>query len=256
MNEPTISRKDLDNEQFIQLRKNTEKIAALLHKRLKSHLNILKPLFNPIKLLGAYIKSAGMDDVPGSDKVFARLQEEYAAVCETPFGLSRKLPSPLTSMTSQIDATPYKYTLYMGNAGDKATTITAPTRWILSYQSDCPYDRMRDMVQGVVSRQPEELKSSLIKHLVMFLLLQKFTDLTRLLQDLRYEVEFKKCEELGGLPLVLVKAPIESFLPSNEFIANVTQLSGIPAFQEIIDVDAPENMPDPLKESLKAAVMQ
>jgi hypothetical protein len=34
----------------------------------------------------------------------------------------------------------------------------------------------------------------------------------------------------------------------------VTQLSGIPAFQEIIDFDAPENMPDPLKETLKTAI--
>ena len=253
MNESTISRKDLDNDQFIQLRKNTEKIAEFLHKRLKGHLNILKPLFNPVRLLGSYIKSAAMEDVPGSDKEFARLQEEYAAVCETPFGLPRKLSSPLTSMTAQVDATPYKYSLYMDNGGNRATTVIAPTRWILSYQSDCPFDRMKDMIKGVVSRQPEELKSALIKHLVMFLLLKKFTDLTRLLQDLRYDIEFIKSDELGGLPLVLVKAPIESFLPSDEFINNVTQLSGIPAFQEIIDYDAPDKMPDPLKESLQEA---
>ncbi len=254
MSESSILRKDLDNEQFIQLRKNTEKIADLLHKRLKNHLSILKPLFNPVKLLGAYIKSANMDDVPGSDKAFARLQEKYAAICETPFGLPRKLSSPLTSMTSQIDATPYKYPIYMGETKDKATTVSAPTRWVLSYQSDCPYDRMREMIKGTVSRQPEELKTSLIKHLTMVLLLEKFKELAQLFQDLRYEVEIEKMQELGGLPVVLLKAPIETFLPSDEFIQNVTQLSGIPAFQEIIDFDAPENMPDPLKESLQQAI--
>jgi len=254
MNETPIPRKDLDNEQFIQLRKNTDKIAGLLHKRLKSHLNILKPLFNPVKLLGAYIKSANMDDVPGSDKAFAKLQEEYAAICETPFGLPRKLPSPLAAMTSQIDATPYKYSLYMADAKDKATTIIAPTRWILSYQSNCPFDRIREMLSGTVSRQSEELKSSLIKHLTMVLLLQKFKELNDLFHDLRYDLEFKQIQELGGLRVVLLKAPIESFLPSDEFIQNVTQLSGIPAFQEIIDFEAPDNMPDALKESLKTAI--
>jgi hypothetical protein len=254
MTESAIPRKDLDNEQFIKLRKNTEKIAEILHKRLKGHLNTLKPLFNPVKLLGAYIKSASMDDVPGSDKAFAKLQEEYAAICETPFGLPRKVASPLTNMTTQIDAIPYKYSLFMGDAKEKATTIIAPTRWILSYQSDCPYDRMREMVAGTVSKHPEELKSSLIKHLIMYLMLQKFKDLTQLLEDLRYAVKFEKIDELGGLPVVLLKAPIESFLPSDEFIQNVTQLSGIPAFQEIIDFDAPENMPDPLKETLKTAI--
>ena len=254
MTESAIARKDLDNDQFIKLRKNTEKIADILHKRLKSHLSTLKPLFNPVKLLGAYIKSANMDDVPGSDKAFAKLQEQYAAICETPFGLPRKLSSPLTTMTTQIDATPYKYSLYMGDAKDKATNVIAPTRWVLSYQSDCPYDRMREMLSGTVSRQPEEMKSSIIKHLTMVLLLEKFKELAQLLQDLRYEVKFEKVQELGGLPVVLLKAPIESFLPSDDFIQNVTQLSGIPAFQEIIDFDAPENMPDPLKETLISAI--
>lgn len=254
MNESPVPRKDLDNEQFIRLRKNTEKIAEILHKRLKGHLAVLKPLFNPVKLLGAYIKTTGMDDVPGSDKAFAKLQEQYAAICETPFGLTRKLPSPLTTMSSQIDAAPYKYSLYMDGAKEKATTITAPTRWILSYQSDCPYDRMRDMASGAATPQPEELKSALIKHLTLVLLLEKFRELTQLLQDLRYTVTVEKIQELGGLPVVLLKAPIESFLPSDDFIRNVTQLSGIPAFQEIIDFEAAQNMADPLQETLQAAI--
>jgi len=110
------------------------------------------------------------------------------------------------------------------------------------------------MLSGTVSRQPEEMKSSIIKHLTMVLLLEKFKELPQLLQDLRYEVKFEKVQELGGLPVVLLKAPIESFLPSDDFIQNVTQLSGIPAFQEIIDFDAPENMPDPLKETLISSI--
>jgi hypothetical protein len=40
-------------------------------------------------------------------------------------------------------------------------------------------------------------------------------------------------------------------LPPDDFIFQVTQLSGIAAFQEIIDLDAVENITDPLKDNLR-----
>jgi len=249
-----IIRKDLDNEEFIQLRKNTEKIAETLDKRLKGHLDILKPLFNPVKLLGAYLKSANMDDVPGSDKAFAKLQEQFAAICEKPFKLSRKLQTPLPPISKQLIAVPFEYSLFMGDSKDKATRITAASRWVLSYQSECPYSRLKAMIAGTESRQADDIKQSLVEHLTMATLLEDFTDLVELLKDLRYEVEIQKLKELGGLPIVILKAPLQSFLPSDDFVQNVTQLSGIPAFQELVDLDAVENMPDPLKESLQAAI--
>jgi len=67
-------------------------------------------------------------------------------------------------------------------------------------------------------------------------------------------VVIQKLEDLGGLPVVILKAPIESFLPSDDFILKITQLSGIPAFQEIIDLDAVEKMPDPLRKTLQQAI--
>jgi len=253
MSNENILRKDLDNQQFIQLRKNTEKIADILDKRLKGHLNILRPLFTPRKLLGSYIKSVNMGDVPGSDKAFAELQEQYAAVCEKPFGLPKKLQIPLSPISSQLDAVPFKYSIYIGNTKEKATSITAAARWILSYKSECPHYRLKAMISGAETHQPDDIKQSLIEHLIMVLLLKNYKDLAQLFQDLRYEVVIQKLEDLGGLPVVVLKAPIESFLPSDDFILQVTQLSGIPAFQEIIDLDAVEKMPDPLREVLQQA---
>ena len=254
MSQEEILRKDLDNEQFIQLRKNTEKIADSLFKRLKGHLGILRPLFNPAKLLGAYLKSANMDDVPGSDKAFARLQEQYAAICEKPFGLPRKLQTPLPPISKQLTAVPFKYSLFMGEAKDKPTSIIAATRWVLSFQSECPYNRLRAMVTGSETRQADDMKQALIEHLTMAALIENSSDLVQLLADLRYETEILKHQDLGGLPVVILKAPIQSFLPSDEFMLNVTQLSGIPAFQELVDLDALENMADPLKEALQSAI--
>jgi hypothetical protein len=249
-----IIRKDLDNKEFIQLRKNTEKIAEILDKRLKSHLSILKPLFNPVQLLGAYLKSANMDDVPGSDKAFAKLQEQYAAICDKPFGLPKKLQTPLPPISKQLLAVPFKYDLYMEDTKDKATTIIAATRWVLAFQSECPYNRLKAMVTGEETRQADDMKQALVEHLTIAALLENSKTLIQLLADLRYEMEILKLKDLGGLPVVILTAPIQSFLPSDEFMLNITQLSGIPAFQELVDLDALENMPDPLKVALQAAI--
>jgi hypothetical protein len=249
-----IIRKDLDNEEFIQLRKNTEKIAELINKQLKGHLSILKPLFNPVKLLGTYLKSANMDDVPGSDKAFAKLQEQFAAMCEKPFGLPKKLQTPLPPISKQLVAMPFKYDLFMGGNKDKATTIVSATRWVLSFQSECPYSRLKAMVTGAETRQPDDMKQAIVEHLTIAAMMETFKELPQLLADLRFETQIQPLKDLGGLPVVILKSPIQSFLPSDEFMLNITQLSGIPAFQELVDLGALENMVDPLKEALQAVI--
>ena len=111
MNQEDITRKNLDNQEFLRLRQATEKIAQALTKRLKGHFDVLRPLFIPRKLLGTYIKSISSEDVVGSDKAFAKLQERYAAICEKPFGLPKKLQPPLSAISDHLEALPFQYRL-------------------------------------------------------------------------------------------------------------------------------------------------
>ncbi len=249
-----IARKDLDNQQFMNLRQSTEKIVSILGKRLKSHLDVLKPIFMPRKLLGTFVKSALKDEIIGSNKAFAELQKCYAAVCEKPFGLPKKLQAPLAPISGQLDAVPFKYSILLGESKDKPITVTAASRWIVSYRSECPFSRLKAMIAGDETRQTEDMKQSLIDHLALVVFLKKFPALGQLLNDLRYDVEVVKLDDLGGLPVVTLKASISTFLPPNDFILQVTQLSGIPAFQEIIDMEALEIIPDPLKNELLVAI--
>ncbi len=250
MNNEEIARKSLDSQEFLKLRQATEKIANALDKRLKGHLTVLRPLFTPRKLFGTYIKSAVMQEVPGSEKAFAELQERYAAVCEKPFGLPKKLHLPLPPISNQLEGTHLEYSLYSGDSTEKATRITSPTRWILSYRGECPLNRLRAMVSGAESGQPDDMRQAIIDHLAMVVFLKHYPALTQLIEDLRYEVETRDLADLGGLPVMVLKSPLETFLPPDDFILQVTQLSGIPAFQEIVGLEAVENMPDPLRESL------
>ncbi len=82
-----------------------------------------------------------------------------------------------------------------------------------------------------------------------------FPGLSQLLEDLRYDVETRELDDLGGLQVVMLRAPVETFLPPDDFILQITQLSGVDAFQEIIDQEAIERVPDPLKEALSKIIL-
>jgi hypothetical protein len=107
------------------------------------------------------------------------------------------------------------------------------------------------MASGAEARQTDEMRQGLINHLAMVIYLKHFPALNQLLEDLRYQVNIRNLADLGNLPVVVLTSPMETFLPPDDFIAQVTQLSGIPAFQEIIDPEGIENIPDPLKEVLR-----
>lgn len=249
-----ITRKKLDNQEFFKLRQATEKISQALSKRLVGHLDTLRPLFLPRKLLGIYVKSAVKEEVPRSEKAFSELQELYGSVCEKPFGLPRTLQPPLPPINQQLEITPFQYPLFL-ESENKAVQITSPTQWILSFQGECPLERLRAMVSGREQRQLEEMRQALINHLSLVLFLKYFPELKRLLEDLRYEVEIKELTDLGKLQVVVLKAPVATFLPPNDFILQITQLSGISAFQEIVDLEAIDNTRDSLKEQLKAIAL-
>jgi hypothetical protein len=245
-----IDRRNLDSAEFLKLRQATEKISNALNKRVKGHLEILRPLFMPRKLLGTYVKSSGTDEVSGSDKAFATLQEKYAAVCESPFGLPKKLQAPLPPISNHLDAVPFQYQLDCEGAGGKAIMVTSTTKWLISFRSECPLNRVRAMLAGNESRNVEAIRQSLIDHISLVVFMEQFAVLKQLLEDLRYRVEIKELSDLGGLPVVLLEAPLDTFLPPDEFIVQITQLSGVPAFQEIIVLEAIDNFRDPLKEAL------
>ena len=110
------------------------------------------------------------------------------------------------------------------------------------------------MLSGAEGRQPDDMRQAILSHLALVLFLEQFPALTNLLTDLRYTVGIEKFADLGGLPAVILTAPLETFLPPDDFIVEITQLSGIPAFQEIIDMDAVKNIPDPLQDALQELI--
>ncbi len=254
MGQEDIQRKSLDNQEFLKLREATQKVSEALTERVKRHLSVLRPLFIPRRLLGTYVKSGTMEEVAGSDKAFAELQEKYAAVAQKPFGLPSKLQPPLDPISNQLEATPYQYPLRFESGQDKSVTITSSCAWTVSYHSECSLSRLKAMLSGEEPKDLQDMKQAIINHLALVIFLDRFPALAQLLEDLRYSVEIKTLHDLGGLEVVTMRAPLDTFLPPDDFIVQVTQLSGIPAFQEIISPEAVEGLPDPLRDSLKQLI--
>jgi hypothetical protein len=107
-------------------------------------------------------------------------------------------------------------------------------------------------VAGREKRQSEQVRQFVVNALAMHLLLGKFPGLVQLLGDLRYEVQTGAAAPgLGTLPLVTLSACVPSFRPSDDLILAATRLSGVPAFIELIEVEAVHRLQDPLKTRLE-----
>ena len=87
----------------------------------------------------------------------------------------------------------------------------------------------------------------MVNALVMHAVLAKFPGITQPLTDLRYEIRTEKSASLAELPLVTIRSCLPSFRPAGTLILAATRVSGVPAFIELIDIDALHTLPNPPK---------
>jgi hypothetical protein len=99
-------------------------------------------------------------------------------------------------------------------------------------------------------RGTDQLRQFGVNELVMQALIGRSSGLTTLLGELRYNVGTQFHPALSGLPLVVIQSHIPTFLPPEPVIAAATALSGVPAFIELIDVEAGRKLADPFKEHI------
>ena len=247
MEEHSSAARTLTFEQLAELREKTETIAQFLSKQLKAHLETLRLLLAPRRLLGRYV--GAREEVVGADKALAQLREAYQGVCGKPFVLPVELDEgPLTQIENRLELYPWEYSHQAKNEREaKTVTITSPTRWVLTYSSGYT---LSQMLQGAASKEPlrsEALRQFVVNALVMHAVLARYPGITQLLTDLRYHVRTEKAPGLGELPLVTIGSYIPSFRPADTLILTATRFSGIPAFIELIDIDALHTLQDPLK---------
>jgi hypothetical protein len=247
MEESDSKAEALTFEQLAKLREQTEAIAGFLRNRLQGHLETLRPLFAPRRLLGKYVDRKA--DVPGSEKAAAQLRERFKEACGAPFSLTPELDEDfLGRIDNRPELYPWEYTYEAKGEGEpRALTITSPVRWVLTYGSGYTLSQVRQTVAGKRERRSDDIRQFVVNALVMNLFLAKYPGIAQLLSDLRFQVHVDKCPGLGALPFVTLSACLPSFRPADNLILMATRFSGVSNFVELIDVEAVQTLQDPLK---------
>jgi hypothetical protein len=249
-------RETLGLEQVVELREKTEKISKSLLAQLRDYLDTLRPLLAPARVFGKHVRSSVREDVPDAETAVKKLCEKYNGLCAKPFSLPPNLASDaVADLDSRLELYPWEYT-YEAKDHDqtKTITVTSPVRHVLTYKSSYSLSQIRLAVSGKGDRRQDEIREFLVAALAMQSALDKFPGLVRLLEELRYRVQVEKNPALGELPLVVISSSVPSFRPSDQVVLATTRLSGVPAFIELIDLEAIPRMQDPLKSRLEDAL--
>jgi hypothetical protein len=240
-----------DIPRILELRKLTRSISDKIETDLKGYLSTLGPLFSPAPILGEYIRGGSKTPIKGAETAFRELKSRYQAIAaQKPFSLQTDLASPLDVFAATPSLTEVAYP-YIVNQGGKSTalTVTSPLKWVVSYP-DLDPKRLLGILQGNRNQLQDELSHALLQSLTMNLVLEKRPGIVNILQGLRFNLDTIQYEGLGELPVTVITCPLSTLLPADDIIIQSTEISGIPSFEEIINIDNIRQLSDPLQQSI------
>ncbi len=204
-------------------------------------------------MFGKHIRGPVREDVPGAEPALRKLGEKFNEICSKPFSLSPDLAdNAVADLDGRLELYPWEYTHEAKDGNEtKMVTVTSPIKSVLTYRSSYSLSQIKLAVAAKGDRRPDDMREFLVAALAIQSVLDRFPGIVRLLKDLRYDVQIEKNPGLGELPLVVINSCIPSFRPSDEVVLATTTLSGVPAFIELIDVDAIHQLQDPLSPRLE-----
>ncbi|MCB1867712.1 MAG: hypothetical protein KDI43_04070 [Gammaproteobacteria bacterium] len=240
-----------DIPRLLELRKLTRSLSEQLESELKRHLATLAPLFSPLPIFGDHVRGGSKVPIRGAEKNFEELRNRFRKISTAkPFVLSGDIEAPVDLFSATPLLTPVKYP-YQAKDDGKITevTVTSPLKWVLSYPDAGP-SAVRALLEGNRNQVKEELRHCLLQNLALELILEKQTGLLEILKGLRFAVDSTRIGALGDLPVIQVSCPISTLLPPDAIIIQNTEISGVPSFEEVIDVEDIRSMQDPFRQAI------
>lgn len=238
--------KGLTLQELPELRRKTEAVSRFLKDQIAGHLETLRPLFAPERILGKH--AGGKMEVPAAERTLVELQQSYKPFTSKPYDLSETLePNWLTLVGNSLDLYPWEYVHIIQG---KAISLTSPIRWVVNYRTNYTLAQVRNVLAGNEAVRHEYLRQFVVNSLVLQLALNRNPGVAKLFQDLRYELKSVTPSDLKGLPVLTITACLDSFRPADDLILSATAFSGVPAFIELLDLAAVKSPRDALKEKL------
>jgi hypothetical protein len=242
---------ELDLPKLLQLRKATRSVADYFRTALEEQLTAMRPLFDPRRILGDYIRDTPKRMAPAADAAFKELRTLYAQVGRAaPFRFEDDIRAPLDLFGATAEIHPVVYSYTPASAEDATPIqVTCPLRWTLTYKGLGP-SHLDNLLTSRSGTARMELQSCLLHYCLMHLVIAQQPGVGSLLRALRFEVQSEPTERLGGLPLVYVSAPVTTVLPGDDIILESTELTGATVFEEIIDVDSVVDLRDAMRDAV------
>ena len=241
---------DRDNIQsLLALRKLTRAITDVVRVQMSDYLKTLTPLVRPQVTLGEYVQGGQKDAGRKADKAFKDLQTMYETVAPTkPFFLQRELNPPLDFPRVGLEITPLDY-VHVAQAGatNRKIKVRSPLTWVLTY-TDFPPTRLQELLDSK-GRDAGEVQRFVLSYLVLHLVLQD-PMLTQIFTALHFPIATTKMPQFGELPITRIGIPVATTRPSDAVVIESAELTGMDAFEEVVDVEDLKRLGDPLKERL------
>ena len=245
------------NEQYstqrlLNLRRSTRTISDLLRSQMKEHLSTLAPLFQPRTVLGSYAETSAYEASRIGEKAFKELQDSYTSIAQSKlYRLPSDLKVPLEVINTQLEMTPVEYTHVASNGGvSKTVTITSPLKWALTFKGFGPA-RLRQTVVAS-QRTNDDLQQFVLHYLMMHSVVTNQPGLSQILEALHFPLVTEYSEEFGSLPLTFISSSISTLRPPDDVLIESTEVSGMDAFEELVQLEDVDKLRDPLKEKLMA----
>lgn len=238
-------------------RRLTRVIAELVRSQMTEYLSTVAPLLRPRIVLGDYVEDGSKETTRKSEKAYKDLLAIYESVASAkPFNLPRELQLPLrVSGASGLEITPVD-TPHVIPSGSSTRTISvrSPLLWTLSYSGYAP-GRLPDLLKNKL-RVGDELTQFVISYLLLHIVVEHSPGLTSMLNALHFPITTITLPESGPLPITRIGVAISTMRPSDDVMLESAELTGMDAFEEVVNLEDVSSLTDPLKQRLVDAVRE
>lgn len=238
-------------------RRLTRVIADIVRSQMTEYLATLAPLLRPRVVLGDYVEDGSKETTRRSEKAYKDFVALYESVASTkPFNLPRELQLPLrVSGTGGLEITPVDTPHAIQSGSDTRTiSVRSPLLWTLSYSGFAP-GRLPDLLKNKL-RVGDELTQFVLSYLLLHIVIEHSPGLTSMLRALHFPVTTITLPESGPMPITRIGVAISTMRPSDDVILESAELTGMDAFEEVVNLDDLSNLTDPLKNRLIEAVRE
>jgi len=237
-------------------RKLTRAIAELARAQMLEYLAVLAPLLRPRMVLGEYVHGSTKESAPRAEKAYKELQASYAAIAPSrPFHLTDALSPPLSFAGNGLDITPVDYPHVIGSGDDQRTiTVRSPFSWSLTYSGYAP-TRLPELL-ATRTRASDALQQFVLSHLLLRVVIDNSPGLASLCEALHFPLTTATAAATGTLPITRIGLSVNTTLPSDGVILETAALTGMDAFEEVINLDELAALGDPFRDRVYALARQ